>query len=255
MNDEQRRSKEWNEPIGIPRSQIPPPLPEVDDDLDEDYGPMQKPISLRSVAESVLRHPARTIYELHHGNAKQLVRRQLWLAVICFAAYGVTVGTFTFDHQLWAAPLKIIAGVFFSALICIPSLFVFSCLSGADSEPSQIVGALAGVLTIGSLLLLAFGPVSWIFSQSTESIVFMGFLHLTFWGIALYYGLQYLKRSVTLLNGRGSVHLAIWAGIFILVTLQMSTTLRPIVGSSENFVQVEKKFFLTHWGEQMTKRR
>jgi hypothetical protein len=54
---------------------------------------------------------------------------------------------------------------------------------------------LTGLVTVASLLLLALGPVSWIFAQSTESIVFMGILHLAFWFFALAYGLQYIKKS------------------------------------------------------------
>jgi hypothetical protein len=150
--------------------------------------------------------------------------------------------------------MKLTVGVFLSALICFPSLFVFSCLSGADSHPAKMVGALTGMVTVTGLLLLAFGPVSWVFSQSTNSIAFMGFLHMAFWAIAVYYGLQFLRRSVSLLNGRAGAHLAVWVSIFVLVTLQMSTALRPLIGTSDTFLPSEKKFFLTHWGEQITGR-
>ena len=34
-----------------------------------------------------------------------------------------------------------------------------------------------------------------------------------------------------------------------LVSLQMMTTLRPIVGHSERLLPVEKKFFMNHWLE------
>lgn len=252
MNNERTDAGENAEqPIGVPRPPIPPPLRTADDDASDDYAALDRPITVWTVAEAILKHPGRTIYELHHGRAAALIGLQLAIAVVCTLAYGLTVGTFSLGTQLWAAPVKITAGILFSALICLPSLFVFSCLAGADSEPAKIVGSLSGVLTVSGLLLLAFGPVSWIFSQSTESIVFMGFLHLLFWTIAVYYGLRYLRQSVILLNGRGGAHLALWALIFTLVTLQMSTTLRPIVGTGDRLLQTEKKFFLTHWGEQM----
>jgi hypothetical protein len=36
--------------------------------------------------------------------------------------------------------------------------------------------------------------------------------------------------------------------VFILVTLQLSTSLRPILGRSEKFLTLdEKKFFIQHW--------
>jgi heme/copper-type cytochrome/quinol oxidase subunit 1 len=47
--------------------------------------------------------------------------------------------------------------------------------------------------------------------------------------------------------------LTIWSIVFLLVTLQMTTTLRPILGRSEVFLSQEKKFFLQHWGESSGK--
>jgi hypothetical protein len=51
-------------------------------------------------------------------------------------------------------------------------------------------------------------------------------------------------------------HFAVWGLIFLLVTLQMTTTLRPIIGSEEKLVNFEeKKFFLSYWSEQMMQER
>ena len=43
--------------------------------------------------------------------------------------------------------------------------------------------------------------------------------------------------------------LTTWVVIFLLVCLQMTTALRPILGTSTTFFPAEKKFFLGHWGE------
>jgi len=45
--------------------------------------------------------------------------------------------------------------------------------------------------------------------------------------------------------------LRIWIVIFLMVTLQMSTTLRPIIGRSDQLLTTEKRFFLEHWTLQM----
>ncbi len=39
--------------------------------------------------------------------------------------------------------------------------------------------------------------------------------------------------------------------IFILVNLQMSTALRPLIGTSQQLFPQEKKFFLAHWLENI----
>ena len=50
-------------------------------------------------------------------------------------------------------------------------------------------------------------------------------------------------------NARSNAGLNTWIVIFMLVMLQMSTALRPLVGTADTFLPEEKKFFLTHWGD------
>ncbi len=45
--------------------------------------------------------------------------------------------------------------------------------------------------------------------------------------------------------------LQLWMVIFGLVLLQMSTTLRPIIGKHEPLQFGEKKFFMAHWSEAL----
>jgi hypothetical protein len=37
--------------------------------------------------------------------------------------------------------------------------------------------------------------------------------------------------------------------IFLLVALQMTTALRPILGTSKTFFPAEKQFFIGHWAD------
>jgi hypothetical protein len=109
---------------------------------------------------------------------------------------------------------------------------------------------LFATICLTSLLLLGFTPVVWIFSQSTNSIAFMGALALAFWAVSIYFGLGVISKTADYLGLKRRTHLAVWMGIFVLVGLQMTTSLRPIVGKSEKFLTSEKKFFLQHWSEQ-----
>jgi hypothetical protein len=78
----------------------------------------------------------------------------------------------------------------------------------------------------------------------------MGALHLIFWAIATYFGLRFLHRGLRHLSGKPA-GLRLWVVVFLLVMLQMSTAIRPIVGKSDRFLTDEKKFFIKHWMEQM----
>jgi hypothetical protein len=87
------------------------------------------------------------------------------------------------------------------------------------------------------------------FSRSTESIVAMGALHLVFWVIALYFGLRFLSRGFAHMDDRTGGGFKVWMVVFVLVMLQMTTALRPIIGTADRLLPEEKKFFLGHWFE------
>jgi hypothetical protein len=154
-------------------------------------------------------------------------------------------------EQLWAAPVKISGGLLISVLICLPSLYIFSCLSGARARLMEIFGLVCGLLTLMTLLLIGFAPVAWLFSQSTESVNWMGTLHLLFWGIATIFGIRFLESGFSHSQARSNAGLYTWIIIFMLVVLQMTTALRPIVGRAETFFPQTKKFFMSHWRDSL----
>ena len=102
-----------------------------------------------------------------------------------------------------------------------------------------------------TLLLIGFAPVAWVFSQSTESVAAMGALHILFWFVAAYFGLRFLTAGFRHLNATSNAGLNVWIVLFIMVCLQMTTSLRPLVGKADTFLPKQKKFFVTHWSESM----
>lgn len=205
--------------------------------------------SLLLVIEALLKYPGRIIHELQHNWRAGLA---IWLFVVALfgmAMYGVVVGSFSGGSQMWIAPAKIGIGTFLSALICLPSLYIFACLGGIDARLRTVSGALFAAVGLGALLLIGFAPVAWIFSQSTDSVAFMSGLHLGLWAIGTIFGLRLIDAMGRLLSNAGRNHLKLWGFIFVIVCLQMMTTLRPIVGTSSRFLPGEKKFFLAHWLE------
>ena len=182
-------------------------------------------------------------------------RRWLLLAAVAafmLALYGLVIGSFSGGPQWLAAPLKVSAGGLLSALICFPSLYIFVCLTGAEVSLRGIAGVLCAMLTLTGLLLLGFAPVAWVFSQSTDSMVFIGALHLAIWSIATWFGLRLFGHMTKVLGVADRTHLKVWMGIFVLVCLQMTTALRPIIGTSPQWLPTEKKFFVAHWIENFS---
>jgi hypothetical protein len=222
-----------------------PPLPQAPPPLAPDAG-------IGAVLDALLKRPAVLIRGLCEAPTGRFWLLLALVAVPAFALYGLLIGSFSGGPQLIAASLKLSAGALLSALICFPSLYIFACLTGADVSPRALAGVLCAILALTGVLLLGFAPVAWVFSQSTDSIAFIGALHLVFWFIATCFGLRLIEHVTKALRVPDRVHLKVWAAIFFLVCLQMTTALRPIVGTSDHWLPTEKKFFLAHWVETLS---
>jgi len=172
-----------NEQNPIP-SQIPPVIPTTAKQLGDEPSERAPIPNVIIAIEAILRQPRRLMFQLRQPGAGKIIFAMLFVSVVCSLIYGVVVGTFSGGQQLWIAPVKIAAGLTISALICLPSLYIFTCLSGSQARLIEVFGLLAGLLMLMTILLIGFAPVAWIFSQSTESLAWMGALHLIFWFIA-----------------------------------------------------------------------
>src|SRR5215471_16198058 len=115
-----------------PVGSVPPPLPPrlVSAGLPLGESPDERePIRNVIVAvEAVLRQPRRLMFQVRQPGSGRLIVSMVLVAIVCSLIYGVVVGTFSKGDQLWAAPVKICCGLLISAIICLPSLYIFTCL-------------------------------------------------------------------------------------------------------------------------------
>lgn len=230
---------------------LPVPPPAVKENRHPGDDPADRVPILHTLGaiEALLRQPLRLLFQLRQPDAGRLIAQMLLVAFGCSLVYGLVAGTFSGGAQLWAAPVKIAVGLMISAAICLPSLYIFTCLSGSRARLVEVCGLLVGLLMLMTLLLVGFAPVAWIFSQSTESLAWMGTLHLVFWFVATLFGVRFLKHGFAHTEAKSQAGVNVWIIIFLLVALQMTTVLRPIIGKSDTFFPAEKKFFVGHWLE------
>ena len=206
---------------------------------------------ISAVVEAMLRYPRGIFFHLRQSDSSKLIVRLAVIALVGSLIYGGIVGSFSGGAQLWVAPAKISLGMIFTAFICLPSLYIFACLGGSRAQFHEVIGLLAGQLALTTLLLIGFAPVAWIFSRSTESAVGMGALHLLFWLVSVAFGARLLKTGFATFGIQTHAGIHVWLVIFLLVVMQMTAALRPLIGDSDTLLAKDKKFFLTYWFECM----
>ena len=201
----------------------------------------------RRLPDRLLKQPAQLARDLCAGDPR-LAAGLLALAALAFAAYGLLMGAFTGGPLLWQTPLKVAGGVTASALLCLPSLYIFACYGGSRLSLSAVASLLLLGLALAATLLCGLLPVLWIFSTSTRSVAFMGFLHLLAWLVGTGFGLGFLRQALREHQEQGRGWLLAWSVIFLLVSLQMAATLRPLIGKPRSEPNPPAKvFFLKHW--------
>jgi hypothetical protein len=165
-------------------------------------------------------------------------------AIGCYVLYGLASGFFQGGWSLALAVAKVPLIILASTAICLPSLYVFAGLAGAELSARTFAATVAGFCGITGLILLALMPVIWLFSVSTLSLAFVVFLHVLVWVVALWFGRQFLRRAVD----AARPVIGIWLVLLFVVSLQMTTCMRPVLWRSADapLVDSEKKSFFGH---------
>ncbi len=204
---------------------------------------------LGEVFAALLRRPAAVTERFRAGGDVGIRLRLAGIALLGLTVYGLIVGSYSGGDQWWAAPLKTAAIGLLACAFCAPSLFIFYCLGEGPARIGAVLRSMLAMAAVCSILLLGFAPVLWIFSQSTESVAFAGLIHLGLLSVCLGFAVGQLGRALTVLGMKHGGYLVLWGAIFFLTVFQLTTALRPTLGTSPSLFTAEKKFFLEHWGE------
>jgi len=179
--------------------------------------------------------------------------RPAWLllggSLVGFAIYGAVAGLFTGGSQILVSALKAPLIVLVSLALCLPSLYIFSALAGAPLSRRPFLHVVAGFSGMLALLLIGLMPISWLFSVSSRSFLFVVWLHVIAWIVAASFGARFLARSFEIREAGKAVFL--WFLLFALVSFQVSTWLRPVLWHTPGapLFESRKMFFLEHLGK------
>ena len=117
-------------------------------------------------------------------------------------------------------------------------------------ETTKAVGLIALPGAMVGLLLVGLAPVAWLFAVSTASVPFVAVLAVAIWLTALSFVARYVGKLKANALFQRQAGIKLWLVILTLVTLQMATCMRPMLTKPEKgWWTVEKKFFVTHFGD------
>ncbi len=172
--------------------------------------------------------------------------------LVFHAFYGAAIGIFGGWEAAAMSAVKSPLIALCSLGLCLPSLYIFSCLGGMRITLSQTFALASCILAIIGLLLLGLTPVAWLFSASTNNIVFTAVFGIFAWLAAVGFALRFLLQMSLSETFRSVIGLKWWLLIFILVSFQMATTMRPLIETPKTgWWTAEKKFFGTHFLESI----
>jgi hypothetical protein len=174
--------------------------------------------------------------------------RRVLGACLCFAAYGATAGLFQGGAQIAWAAVKTPLIVLGASLLCFPSLYVFATLAGARLDFARSCSVLSSFLALLGLLAVGLIPVNWLFSVSSRSLLFVVWLHVIAWLLAVWLGKRLLAAVMP--EDRARQALGLWLVLFVVVSFQVATCLRPLLWRDPQSAVFEtgRLFFMEHLG-------
>jgi hypothetical protein len=172
-------------------------------------------------------------------------------SLVCCGLYGAGSGFFAGGAQIALGAVKAPLIGAWTALLCLPSLYVFGLLAGAALTRERFIVTLVGFVGMLALVLVGLLPIEWLFSVSSTSLVFVVWLHLTLWAIAVVFGARFLRAVLPELPRAAVV---LWLALFSVVSFQVTTFMRPTLWRAPNAPVVErgKLFFLDHFSKTVS---
>lgn len=233
------------------------------------------------VVETILRDRRRFFDEIRDGVALGAKIRSLLASSVAFLMlYGAVMGSTHSLAQTLSSGLKLPALFLVTLLICLPTLYFFNVLFGSSQSLTQNFALILTAMTVTSVLLLSFAPITLFFMLTSSNYQFFKLLNVAVFAITgiigvtfLYQGMTYISTSDELAtlaalptesldeeaqaaelrrqveSGRHARRriLQLWVVVYAFVGTQMAWTLRPFFGapglSFEPFRQLGGNFY------------
>jgi MFS family permease len=187
----------------------------------------------------------------HVCECRQYVRLISFLILLTlggFGIFGLVTGFFVDWRVALLDMVKMIGVVVFGFALCLPSLYVFMCISGVVLSFSRILMAGLVVTAMMGCVMGALAPVIWLFSASTSSMGVFLMILLFAGSVAVGFGVLPIKRAYMAGVFKSCTALYSWLAILVVVMLQCITLMRPMLSPvGEDAKPQGKQFFIQHF--------
>ena len=165
-------------------------------------------IGLLKKVDRLLRGEFTREEELSAGKIAVPISTLLVAVLVLGAFYGAFMGLYSVLRpeaegaiQLIATIIKVPLLFLLTLLVTLPSLYVFSALSGSRLGFQSTLRLLLAAITVNLALLASLGPVVGFFTLSTESYDFMIILNTMVFAISGLVGVMFLRRALDKMFG------------------------------------------------------
>lgn len=174
---------------------------------------------------------------------------------IFFAIYGAIIGSFQSWQQALSSAIKLPSLYLLTLIICLPTLYFSNIIFGSQRSFSQHFAVVLSAVSITSVLLFSFAPITLFFLITTNNYQFFILLNVAIFALtgfigvySLYQGMKFVTQDTDGTKTRTKI-LQFWLGLYAFVGSQLGWTLRPFFGAPgfpfELFREKEGNFYLS----------
>lgn len=162
-----------------------------------------------------------------------LVSSSLFLAI-----YGAIIGAYHSWMQALSSAIKLPALYLMTLLICLPTLYFANIIFGSKKTLAQHFALILTAVSVTSVLLFSFAPISLFFLITTNSYQFFILLNVTIFALTSLIGISSLYQATNIVLEQEGEGIAIrrkivrsWLFLYAFVGSQLGWTLRPFFGT------------------------
>ncbi len=201
------------------------------------------------------------VQEIH--NSEKLNSKIISLLIAsfsCFGIYGAIIGATnsTTPLQILSSAIKLPALYLITLIVCLPTLYIFNAFFGSRSTIPQHFAYLLSTITVISVLLCGFAPVSLFFLLTVNDKFFFLLLNIAIFTLTGILGVSFLYQAMKPGEAEEQIGntkirtniLKFWLFLYGFVGTQLGWTLRPFFGTGKNFDLFrprEGSFFTAIW--------